>query len=97
MITGIKKYEVFIDYYSKLRDILKPGFKNMVPYFITERVINPEECKSIQVEDVLAKIATHLKDGDNGHLYSLLKIMKHYGKLPDEELALEMEKKLSLI
>ena len=72
----------------------------MVPYFITERVINPEELiegNSIRVENFLAKIATQLKDGHNGHLYSLLKIMKHYGKSPDEELALDMEKKLSLI
>ena len=72
----------------------------MVPYFITERVINPEELiegKPIQVENFLAKIATNLKDGDNGHLYSLLKIMKYFGKSPDEELALDMEKKLSLI
>ena len=91
---------MFIDNYSKFRDVLKPGFENMVPYFITERVINPEELiegNSIRVENFLAKIATQLKDGHNGHLYSLLKIMKHYGKSPDEELALDMEKKLSLI
>jgi len=73
------------------------GFENMLPYFIPERIINPEELiedKPIRVESFLAKIAKHLKDG---HLYSLLKIMKCYGKLPDKELAYDMEKKLSLI
>ena len=59
--TGTKEYDVFIDNYSKFSDILKPGFKNMIPYFITERMINPEESKFIQVEDVLAKIAMHLR------------------------------------
>ena len=88
---------MFIDDYSKFRDVLKPGFENMVPYFIT---VNPAELiegKPIRVENFLAKIAANLKDGRNGYLYSLLKIMKHYGKSPDEELALDMEKKLSMI
>ena len=95
MVTGIKEYEVFLDNYSKLTDILKLSFKNMIPHFITERMISIEE-KSIQVEDFLTKVATRLKDGDTEHFYALLKIMKHRGISSDEELAVAMEEKLSL-
>ena len=95
MFTGIKENEVFVDNYSKLTAILKLSFKNMMPHFITERIISPEE-NSAKVEDLLEKIAIYLKDGCTKHFYTMLKIMKEYGNSSDEELAIAMEKNLSL-
>ena len=95
MVTGSKEYEVFLDNYSKLTDILKLSFKDFIPRFITERMIGIEE-ESIGVKDFLKKIAACLKDGHTEHFYALLEIMKHHGKSSDEELAVAMEEKLSL-
>ena len=96
MVTGIKEYEVLIDNYSSLTIFLKLSFKDLVPHFISERIISLEEA-SIEVKDFLEKIATCLKDGHTDHFYALLKIMKYHGKSSDEEeLAVCMEEKLSL-
>ena len=86
---------MFIDNYSKLTTILKLSFKNMIPHFIEERIISPEE-RSIKVEEFLERIATCLKTGRTEHFYALLRIMKHYGNSSDEELANAMEENLSL-
>lgn len=67
----------------------------MTPVFITERIISPEE-SNFTVEDFLKKIAMYLKDGCTEHFYAMLKIMKEHGNSPDEELAVSMEKNLSL-
>ena len=96
MVTGIEEYEVFIDNYSKLTRILGLSFKNMIPDFITERIISFDEKKSIKVEDFLERIEIYLKDGHTKHFYTLLKIMKDHGKSSDEELAVAMEEKLSI-
>ena len=95
VVTGIKEYEAFIDNYLNLTHILGPGFKNMIPYFIKERIISPDE-DSIEVKDFLRKISTYLKDGHTEHFYMLLKIMKNCGKSSVEELAVAMEKQLSI-
>ena len=69
----------------------------MIPYFISEQIISLDE-KSIEVEDFLSeKIATCLKDGHTEHFYTLLKIMKSRGNSSDEELAVAMEEKLSIV
>ena len=86
---------MFVDNYSKLTVILKLSFKTMMPFFITERIISPEE-NNATVEDFLKKIAICLKDGCTKHFYAMLKIMKEHGNSPDEELAIAMEKSLSL-
>ena len=94
MFTGIKENEVLIDNYSKLTTLLKLSLKKLIPHFITEKIINPEE-NSIKVEDLLDKIRTQLKNGYTERFYAMLKIMKNCGLSSDEELAKDMEKSLS--
>ena len=67
----------------------------MTPFFITERIISPEESNTT-VEDFLKKISICLRDGNTKHFYAMLKIMKEHGNFADEELAIAMEKNLSL-
>ena len=94
-VIGSKEYEVFIDNYSKLTTILKLSFNNMIPHFVTERIISPDE-RSIKVEDFLGKITTCLEGGRTENFHALLRIMKHYGNWSDEELASAMVENLSL-
>ena len=96
MIIGNKEKEVLIKNFSKLKTILGLSFKNMIPQFISEQIIDFDEQSEITVDDLLKKIMKHLKDGDTNHFYSMLNIMKVCGKESDEELATAMEKSVSL-
>ena len=96
LTTGIKEQEVFIVNYSKLTAILRLSFKNMIPHFISKRIIDFDEKSKITAEDLLDKIMTHLKDGDTNPFYTMLNIMKVHGNASDEELATAVEKSLSL-
>ena len=86
---------MLIDNYSSLTTILELNFKTVIPHFITEQIISPEE-KFIEVDDFLEKIVTCLKNGHTDHFDVLLKIMKRHGNLSAEELAVRMEEQLSL-
>lgn len=96
LITAMKEEEVIIDEYSKLTAVLKPSFKNMIPHFISKRIINFDEKSTITVEDLLDKVMNCLKHGDTKHFYAMLDIMKNHGNFSVEELANDMEKRLSL-
>ena len=96
LTIGINEQEIFIDNYSKLTTVLKLSFKNLVPYFISKRIIDFDQKSKITTEDLLEKIMKHLKDGDTNHFYALLDIMKVHGNVADEELANAMEESLSL-
>ena len=94
MVTiGTQEEEkVFINNYSNLVAVLKPGFKNMIPHFVSKQIINPDETS---LENLLKKIATCLKEGDAKHFYNMLHIMKYHGNLSVKELADRIENELS--
>lgn len=96
MFIGIKEQEVLINNYSKIVAILNLSFKNMIPHFISKRLINFDEQSKITVADLLKKILAQLKDGDTSPFYDMLNIMKVHGNASDEQLATTMEENLSL-
>lgn len=94
-IIGIKEKDVLIDNYSKFIAVLKLSFNNMKPHFISKHIIDFNEKSKITVEDLLDKIIAHLDDGDTRYFYTMLSIMKAYGKVGDRELATVVEERLS--
>ena len=96
MFIGIKEQDVFINNYSKIVAVLKLSFKNMIPHFISKRIIDFDEKSNVTAEDFLDKIMAHLKVGDTNPFYTMLSIMKVHGNASDEELAAAMEETLSL-
>ena len=95
MVTGIKEEKVFIDNYSKLTTVLRPGFDTMKHHFISKRIIDIDERSKVTVEYLLEKIMTSLKHGHTEQFHAMLDIMKGYGNCTDKELAMAIEKNLS--
>ena len=88
-------HDVFIQYYSKLTNILK--IRSLVDHFISESIIDVEEKQSISIDSLLSTIASHLKSGINATFYKLLDIMATYGDLATQDLAKSIKNKLSAV
>ena len=86
-------HDVFIQYYSKLTNILK--IRSLVDHFISERIIDVKEKQSISVDSLLSTIESHLKSSINTTFCKLLDIMTKFGDLATQDLAKSIKNKLS--
>jgi len=91
---ALKEYNVFTEYYAKLCSCLT-DIENLLPYFVQEKIIKPEDQDDIntsaktqeKVKKLLKHISGPLQAGDTKGLYTMLDIMKNHGTQPTVDLA----------
>ena len=90
------EYNVFIDNYSKLKNILNINLKNLVDRFVTVRIIDIEDKDTIGIDSLLYNIGLHLKSGINSTFHKMVDVMKESGNLAVEELGRKIKTQLDM-
>lgn len=101
-MEGCIEEKVFLDNYFKLHAVLR--VTRLMPHFVPARIITPADVteiigypeESVKVAKFLSHIEKNLKVGHANSFKVLLRIMKNYGNEAEEELAIAMEKSVSI-
>lgn len=94
----LKEKEVLRQYYSRLCSTLL-DIHTLLPYFVTENIINPENLEEInatttssqKVQKLLKCILGPLDGGHTRGFYLMLRIMEMHGTLATQDLANEIK------
>ena len=91
---ALKEFNAFTEYYAKLCSCLT-DIENLLPYFVQEKIINPEDQDDIntsaktqeKVNKLLKHISGPLQAGNSKGFYTMLNIMKNHGTQATIDLA----------
>ena len=95
------EYKLFIDYYSKLVDILPAS--DLSHYFVSDKIISLEDYEKIirsslpqeAAKMLLDRVSLQLQSGNTTIFNKMLLIMDHHGVTTTKELSQEIRSKLS--
>ena len=92
-----QEYKVFIENFSKLKNILNIHLDKLKDRFVTECIIDLEDKDTIGVDTLLRNIGVHLKSGINSTFHKMVEVMKVSGNLAVEELGKKIKDQLDML